>query len=116
MIRNDGGMIDPKLAQRDLERLRQSGALAAPYDRQMSVRARARESILDSIESGEWPPGSKLPPERQLAEQLDVSRTTLRLVMLELTAHGLISPLQGSGYYVAPTAEEVQLAIGRVRP
>lgn len=86
------------------------------YDRHVSVRVRIRERILDAIESGEWPLGSKLPPERQLAEQMDVSRSTLRLVMIELTAHGLIFPRQGSGYYVAPTAEDMKLAMGRVRP
>ena len=79
----------------------------------MSLRVRTRECILDSIESGEWAAGSKLPPERELAEKLNVSRTTLRLVLLELTAHGLISPLQGSGYYVAPTDVDVRLALGR---
>lgn len=85
------------------------------YDHRVSARERVRDWILDSVESGELLPGSKLPTERSLAGQLGVSRTTLRLVLVELTAHGLVSPRQGSGYYVAPTAEDVDTAMGRVR-
>jgi DNA-binding FadR family transcriptional regulator len=72
------------------------------------------ETVLESIESGDWTPGSKLPPERELALQLDAGRTTLRTVLLELTAHGLISPRQGSGYYVAASTDEVSAALQRV--
>jgi DNA-binding FadR family transcriptional regulator len=79
------------------------------------VRKRVFDSVLASIESGEWPPGSKLPPERELAIQLDSGRTTLRTVLLELTAHGLITARQGSGHYVAATADDVAAVIQRIQ-
>jgi DNA-binding FadR family transcriptional regulator len=37
-----------------------------------------RANLLEAIAAKEWAPGDKLPAERELAEQLGVSRTTLR--------------------------------------
>jgi len=54
---------------------------------------RLRGAILD----GTFPPGSRLPAERALAEALDVTRITLRGALARLTARGLISAHQGRG-------------------
>jgi GntR family transcriptional regulator len=41
-----------------------------------------------------------LPSERQLAEQLDAGRTTVRLVLMKLTTEGMIRSEHGRGYFV----------------
>ncbi len=46
--------------------------------------------------------GDTLPAERRLAEQLGVSRTTLRKALAELSAEGVLRREHGSGTYVAP--------------
>jgi GntR family transcriptional regulator len=46
--------------------------------------------------------GASLPPERELAEQLGTSRTTLRKALGELAADGVLRRTQGSGNFVAP--------------
>ncbi|MBN3452830.1 GntR family transcriptional regulator [Mycobacterium sp. DSM 3803] len=46
--------------------------------------------------------GVSLPPERQLAEQLGTSRTTLRKALAELAGEGVLRRTQGSGNFVAP--------------
>jgi len=53
-----------------------------------------------AILSGEVTPGSRLPPERELAEQLGVNRMTLRSALARLALEGLLSARQGSGHTV----------------
>ncbi len=45
--------------------------------------------------------GDQLPPERELAKKLDVSRPSLRVAIKELERHGLLIARQGGGTYVA---------------
>lgn len=49
---------------------------------------------------GSFRPGDRLPPERQLAEQLGVSRPSLREALQKLAARGLVVSRQGGGTYV----------------
>lgn len=46
-------------------------------------------------------PGQKLPPERELAQQFDVSRPSLREALQKLAAKGLLTSRQGGGTYVS---------------
>jgi GntR family transcriptional repressor for pyruvate dehydrogenase complex len=46
-------------------------------------------------------PGERLPPERELAERLDVSRPSLRDAIGQLQAQGLLSTRAGAGVFVA---------------
>src|SRR3954469_4219910 len=57
------------------------------------------------IRSGELPPGSKMPSQKDLAESASVSRTVVREAVARLTAQGLTSSRQGSGVFVAETAQ-----------
>lgn len=53
------------------------------------------------IESGEWKPGSMIPPERILATALGVSVGTAKKAILNLVDRGVLYRRQGSGTYVA---------------
>ncbi len=57
-------------------------------------------SIADAILDGAFPPGSALPPERELAEQFGVNRTSLRQGLARLQHMGLIEARHGSGNVV----------------
>jgi GntR family transcriptional regulator, transcriptional repressor for pyruvate dehydrogenase complex len=70
-----------------------------PPDRQR-VDEQIAATIADAILDGAFPPGSALPPERELAEQLNVNRTSLRLGLARLQEMGLIESKQGSGNVV----------------
>ena len=63
------------------------------------------ESIKQLIDEGTYPPGSRLPGERELAEQFGVSRVTIREAEIALQAVGQISIKTGSGVYVLDPAE-----------
>lgn len=52
------------------------------------------------IDGGEYPPGGRLPPERELAERFEVSRPTVREAIIALEALGRIDVKTGSGVYV----------------
>lgn len=60
------------------------------------------ERVVRAIRLGQFPPGSKMPPERELAEVLRVSRTTLREALAELQASGYVTVRRGryGGTYV----------------
>jgi GntR family transcriptional regulator len=60
-----------------------------------------QEYIAEMILSGEMPPEAKLPSERDLSQNLDVSRMTVRRSITELVNEGLLERRHGSGTYVA---------------
>ncbi len=58
------------------------------------------EHLAARIEAGELPSGSKLPPERELAEQYGVAYNTMRSAMEILRDRGLVVTMHGRGTYV----------------
>lgn len=58
------------------------------------------EEISSRIRSGELPVGAKLPPERALAEQLGVGRTSLREALRAMKRMGCIRSVVGDGNYI----------------
>ncbi|TPQ34063.1 GntR family transcriptional regulator [Bradyrhizobium guangdongense] len=56
------------------------------------------------IDSGEYAVGSRLPTERELAEQLKVSRPTVREALIALEVEGRLRIRVGSGIYVIEPA------------
>ena len=69
------------------------------YTATSTKRDRVRAHLLDLIEEGT--PGSPIASERQLCEQLGVSRPTLRSVVDELVRDGALVRRQGKGVFVA---------------
>lgn len=63
------------------------------------------DQIKTMISEGAYPAGSRLPGERELAEQFNVSRVTVREAEIALQALGHISIKTGSGVYVMDPAE-----------
>ncbi len=58
------------------------------------------DQLRASISAGEFAVGSRLPPERDLARQLGVSRPSVREALIALEVEGLIEIRMGSGVYV----------------
>ena len=58
------------------------------------------ERISALIDEGVFPPGARLPGERELAERFDVSRVTIREAEIALQAIGRIEIKTGAGVYV----------------
>ena len=62
------------------------------------------EQISKLIKKGKLNPGERLPPERELAKQLEVSRPTVREAMIALEISGMVEVRVGSGIYVLNTS------------
>jgi len=58
------------------------------------------DQIRGLIRSGEFSAGARLPPERDLAKQLGVSRPSVREALIALEVEGLVEVRIGSGIYV----------------
>lgn len=57
-------------------------------------------TLIAAIQSGEYKVGDRLPAERELAAQYDVSRPTVREAVIALEVQGLVKVRIGSGAYV----------------
>jgi Transcriptional regulators len=58
------------------------------------------DQIMDLVKRSELKPGDKLPPERELAEKLSISRNSLREAFRVLESRGLIKSKAGGGRYI----------------
>jgi GntR family transcriptional regulator, transcriptional repressor for pyruvate dehydrogenase complex len=63
------------------------------------------EQIMDLIKNNELKPGDKLPPERELAEKLSISRNSLREAFRVLESRGLIKSKPGGGRFIREIRE-----------
>src|ERR1700760_1519217 len=76
--------------------LRRWSALDGPLYKLLATR------IADLADSGELPPGVRLPPERQLAVAISVSRNTTTAAYQLLRDEGLAQTRQGAGTVITP--------------
>jgi GntR family transcriptional regulator len=69
-----------------------------------------KRHLLDLLDA--LPPGSPIPTERSLATEFDVSRTTVRQALAELTIEGRLLRVQGKGTFAAEpkVAQRLQLS------
>jgi DNA-binding FadR family transcriptional regulator len=63
------------------------------------------DAILSQIVRGHYPPGARLPAERELSRHLGASRPTLREALRRLGEWNLVEPRRGSGVIVRPMHE-----------
>jgi DNA-binding GntR family transcriptional regulator len=65
-----------------------------------SIADQVDEILLERIRSGVYSPGSRIPSESELSDELGVSRATVRSVLAKLAANGFVIRKQGDGTYV----------------
>jgi len=75
-----------------------------PIDRQSAtpIYLQIETWLRQNITSGSLPPETRLPATRQLADELGVSRITVKNAYAKLEGDGLLVTREGSGTYVAP--------------
>jgi GntR family transcriptional regulator, transcriptional repressor for pyruvate dehydrogenase complex len=87
---------DPALVQMELK--------AVPRGSAVSEVVRQLTTLLSS---GQFAPGSRLPPERQLAEELGVGRSAVREALAALDVLGIVTVRPGSGTYLRDSMSEL---------
>jgi len=65
-----------------------------------SIKDRALKALEEKLLSGEFLPGDRLPPERDIAEEMGVSRAIVSMCMLELEAKGFVKSVPRQGTFV----------------
>ncbi|EWY37467.1 transcriptional regulator [Skermanella stibiiresistens SB22] len=78
------------------------------------VSDRVATKLLDRIAKGELTPGQRLPGERQLAEQMGVSRVSVRAALQQLKTQGFLAAVQGGGTRVLSTAGDMDGALSEM--
>lgn len=76
-----------------------------------SVPDEIQHRILSLLSERKLQPGDRLPPERDLASSLRVSRTTLRDALRGLAAKGVLSARPGAGWFVQLDTSTIASAI-----
>src|ERR1700749_2313049 len=69
-------------------------------DRRGTTSEEVISQLREMIHRGDLRPGDRLPPERDLAKLLGVSRPTLRAGICSLAAVGVLKPRRGAGTFV----------------
>lgn len=65
-----------------------------------SIKDRALHALEAKLLSGEFKPGDRLPPERDIADEMGVSRSIISMCMLELETEGFVKSVPRQGTFV----------------
>lgn len=68
--------------------------------------SRIKQSLMNSLQSGEYPVGGVLPSETELMQQFGVSRFTVRQALSELVNEGWLRREQGRGTFICPNPSQ----------
>jgi GntR family transcriptional repressor for pyruvate dehydrogenase complex len=63
------------------------------------------EQLLSHVVRGTWKPGERIPPERELCQQLGIARTSLREALKAMVLIGMVDSRVGDGTFVCPRSE-----------
>lgn len=70
-------------------------------EKNQSLHAYIKEELLNRIKSKKYKAGDQIPTEHELCKDFDVSRTTVRAALNQLTMEGYLVRQQGKGTYIA---------------
>lgn len=86
-------------------------AIHTPQAQASAARTRVAviaDDLRRRIETGEFPPGARLPSESELTRHHSVSRTVVREAIAQLRSDGLIETRKGSGVYALDLSQARQ--------
>ena len=88
-----------------MAKLNAASPLLRPVAAPRNLTHAIAERIAAEIDSGNMPPGARLPTEQEMVAAMGVSRTVVREAVAALRAEGLVVTRQGAGAFVAADIE-----------
>ncbi len=88
--------------------------MTTPIIRTKTVSEQIEELLRERIRQGVYPQGQRMPAEEKLAQELGVSRASVRTALASLAAEGLVCRRHGDGTYPSPRVFEIAFRIGRL--
>jgi GntR family transcriptional regulator, transcriptional repressor for pyruvate dehydrogenase complex len=70
-----------------------------------TLTASAFEQLISYVVTGTWKAGDRIPPERELCQQLGIARTSLREALKAMELIGMLDSRVGDGTFVCPRSE-----------
>src|SRR5436305_9567599 len=70
-----------------------------------TLAASAFEQLISHVVNGDWKAGDRIPPERELCQQLGIARTSLREALKAMELIGMLDSRVGDGTFVCPRSE-----------
>src|ERR1044071_4146833 len=70
-----------------------------------TLSAAAFEQLIGFVVNGHWKTGDRIPPERDLCQQLGIARTSLREALKAMELIGMLNSKVGDGTFVCPRSE-----------
>ena len=87
--------------------------MSMAFDKIQEPRRRSSyvaEQIIDAIDNGVYQPGDRLPSERKIADQMGVSRNSVREALSALQIVEVVETKAGSGTYIKSQPQEVNIS------
>jgi GntR family transcriptional regulator, transcriptional repressor for pyruvate dehydrogenase complex len=70
-----------------------------------TLTAAAFDQLISHVVNGNWKAGDRIPPERDLCQQLGIARTSLREALKAMELVGMVDSRVGDGTFVCPRSE-----------
>ena len=70
-----------------------------------TLAASTFEQLISYVVNGDWKAGDRIPPERELCQQLGIARTSLREALKAMELVGMLDSRVGDGTFVNPRSE-----------
>ncbi|MGB7340392.1 MAG: GntR family transcriptional regulator [Phototrophicaceae bacterium] len=76
-------------------------AIKLDHDSYIALHVQLHNTLRQLIVSGRWQQGDRIPSEPQLAQHLEISRSTVRIALQKIEVEGLITRAAGRGTFVS---------------
>jgi GntR family transcriptional repressor for pyruvate dehydrogenase complex len=98
-------LIGRSTTSRSIDIVRRASNKGLVPVRRTTLTAAAFDQLISHVVNGNWKAGDRIPPERDLCQQLGIARTSLREALKAMELVGMVDSRVGDGTFVCPRSE-----------